>query len=466
MSMSLQPAGTLVDPNPTPDDKSKKKRSLADGELHVDTVYYSPADVDSYDEYGYFDEISSEDENRGTWTGRPDFILSCIGFSVGLGNVWRFPYLCYSSGGGAFLFPYVFFLVTCALPFFLLETSYGQFVSLSPIASWKVCPLFKGVGYGMVIVSGTVCIYYNIILAWTLFYLFSTMQSTLPWSRCDNSWNTPTCIGPGSPLNETEQEKINGTQSSVEFWEHKVLNRSKGLEDFGSIHWSMFWCLSLTWFVVFLCLCKGIKSSGKVVYVTSTFPYMVMSILLAKCMSLPGASEGLKWYLFPKWEKIASFKVWCDSATQVFFSTGVACGSLSTLASYNKFNHMIFRDAMIVPAVDCFTSVFAGFVIFSVLGFMSHTTAKPVEQVVAQGPGLVFIVYPEAVSKMPISHFWAMLFFLMFYSMGLDSQFGLLETVTSAITDEYPNLLRKRRLPFTAFLCFVAFILGIPMIFE
>ncbi|RUS72413.1 hypothetical protein EGW08_019831, partial [Elysia chlorotica] len=305
----------------------------------------------------------------------------------------------------------------------------------------------------MVIISGIVCVYYNIIIAWTFYYVYSTMQSTLPWSRCDNSWNTPSCIGPGSILNETEQDKKNGTQSSVEFWERNVLNRSKGLEHFGSVRWPLFICLWLSWFAVFLCLCKGVKSSGKVVYVTATFPYLVLSILLIKCAMLPGAKEGLKWYLIPQWGKLASVKVWGDAALQIFYSVGMAWGSLITLASYNKFNNNVFRDAMIVPSVNCFTSVFAGLVIFSVLGFMSHTTGKPIEDVVTQGPGLIFIVYPEAVTKMPVSHFWAVMFFLMILTIGMDSQFGMFETMTSAFVDEYPKLLRKHKLAFTAFMC-------------
>ncbi|KAK3770220.1 hypothetical protein RRG08_038731 [Elysia crispata] len=357
-------------------------------------------------------------------------------------------------------------MVVCALPLFFLETSYGQFSSLSPLTVWRICPLFKGIGFGMVVITGIVCIYYNIIIAWTFYYVFATMQSTLPWSRCDNWWNTPNCIGPGSPRNDSGEGDNKTMPASAEFWEFNVLQRSKGLEHFGSIRWPLFACLLLSWFVVFLCLCKGVKSSGKVVYVTATFPYLVLSILLAKCIQLPGATDGVWWYLVPQWHKLASFKVWGDAALQIFFSVGMAWGSLITLASYNKFNNNVYRDAMIVPCINCFTSVFAGLVIFSVLGFMSYSTGKPMEKVVTQGPGLIFIVYPEAVTKMPISHFWAIMFFLMIFMIGLDSQFGMFETMTSAFVDEYPKLLRKNKLAFTAFMCSVEFCLGIPMIYE
>lgn len=420
------------------------------------------------------EEVPEEDDDedeRENWTGRLDFLLSCIGYAVGLGNIWRFPYLCYSSGGGAFLVPYAVFLVLCALPLFFMETSYGQFSSLSPITVWRICPLFKGIGYGMVIITGIVCVYYNIIITWTFFFVFSSMHSTLPWGRCDNSWNTDTCVGDGSTWNKSAFENktltdSKGTPSSVEFWERNVLKISKGIEDFGGLRLELFGCLALAWTTVFLCIFKGVKSSGKVVYVTATFPYLVLSILLGTCITLPGAPSGVKWYLVPQWEKLASFKVWGDAATQIFFSVGMAWGSLITLSSYNKFSNNVFRDAMIVPIINCLTSVFAGLVIFSVLGFMSHALDKPIEKVVTQGPGLIFIVYPEAVTRMPMSHLWAILFFLMIFSIGLDSQFGMFETMTSAFVDEYPRFLRKNKVLFTAFMCLLEFLLGTPMVFE
>lgn len=399
--------------------------------------------------------LSSGDENevRGNWTGKMDFLLSCVGFAVGLGNIWRFPYLCYRSGGGAFLIPYVIFLVLCGMPLFFLETTYGQFASLSPITVWRMSPLFKGVGYGMVIISGIVCVYYNIIITWTIYYLYMCFRAVLPWSTCDNDWNTETCYlrnksnetsmysnitnGNSSVWNETltlvGQVIVNGTNStqekkttaSEEFWQRHVLQITKGIEDIGIIRWELLICLAIAWILVFLCLCKGVKSSGRVVYVTATFPYLVLVILLVRGVTLPGAAEGIKFYLIPQWDKLATFKVWGDAAVQIFYSVGMAWGGLITMASYNKFNNNVYRDAMIVPLINCGTSVFAGLVIFSVLGFMAHETGTKIEDVVTQGPGLTFVAYPEAVAKLPISPLWAVLFFLMLFTIGLDSQVGV-----------------------------------------
>uniref|UniRef100_A0A3Q2PIK7 Transporter n=1 Tax=Fundulus heteroclitus TaxID=8078 RepID=A0A3Q2PIK7_FUNHE len=128
---------------------------------------------------------------RDQWATKMEFILAVAGHIVGLGNVWRFPYLCYKNGGGVFFIPYVLFLFTCGIPLFFLETSLGQFTSQGGITCWrKICPLFEGLGYGSQVVVLYTLVYYIIILAWTFLYLFSSFRSELPWVSCNNSWNT------------------------------------------------------------------------------------------------------------------------------------------------------------------------------------------------------------------------------------------------------------------------------------
>ncbi|KAF8767750.1 Sodium-dependent proline transporter like protein [Argiope bruennichi] len=137
-------------------------------------------------------QYSEAEVERGTWTGKFDFLLSLLGYSVGLGNVWRFPYLCYSNGGGAFLIPFICMMLLAGLPLMFMELSFGQYASLGPIAIFdRFCPLFTGLGYGMVIVSGTVMLYYNMIIAWTIFYMFASWNSQLPWEHCKPEWSTP-----------------------------------------------------------------------------------------------------------------------------------------------------------------------------------------------------------------------------------------------------------------------------------
>lgn len=130
---------------------------------------------------------------RETWSSNADFLLSIIGFAVDLANVWRFPYLCYRNGGGAFLIPYTLMLVFGAVPLFYMELILGQFNRQGPISVWRICPLFKGVGFCAVLVAFYVSFYYNVIIGWALYFFVSSLQSELPWMHCNNTWNTEKC---------------------------------------------------------------------------------------------------------------------------------------------------------------------------------------------------------------------------------------------------------------------------------
>ncbi|XP_061183571.1 sodium- and chloride-dependent GABA transporter 1-like isoform X1 [Saccostrea echinata] len=474
---------------------------MKDLEFTLDIAKMKKEDAESSKSCSSDDSIVQQKkkiQERDGWKGRLDFIMTCIGYAVGLGNIWRFPYLCYKSGGGAFFIPYVMFLVLCGVPLFFLEASYGQFSSLSPISVWRMCPLFKGVGVGMVMVSAIVCIYYNVIVAWTLYFLYMSFRAVLPWSTCDNDWNTENCVvGIGnihnptrgnvsafslgnSTYNDTSNTNstfFNGTvaatalvgkkmSASEEFWTRHVLEITEGINNPGTIRWQLLICLTLAWVTVFLCLFKGVKVLGKVMHFAAPFPYLVLLVLLIRGVTLPGAVNGIKFYILPKWERLADYQVWGDAALQIFYSVGMAWGGIITMASYNRFSNNIYRDAMLVPIINCSTSIFAGFVIFSILGFMAESANTTVENVVSQGPGLTFVAYPEAVANLPISPMWAVLFFLMLFTIGLDSQFGMVETCISAFLDEYPHLLRKKRTLICFLACLFEFLLGLPCITQ
>ncbi|XP_038872860.1 sodium- and chloride-dependent glycine transporter 2-like [Salvelinus namaycush] len=445
------------------------------------------------------DEGGDENKARGNWSNKMDFILSMVGYAVGLGNVWRFPYLAFQNGGGAFLIPYLIMLGLAGIPIFLLEVSLGQFASQGPVSVWKAIPALQGCGIAMLIISVLIAIYYNIIMCWTLYYLFASLKGSLPWANCKNKWNTQHCkdkdmllldscilrdgnatsirnttlclsadvIGNLSKLTNITSE-INKTyvSPSEEYFKYNVLNISKGIEYPGEIRWPLALCLLLAWVIVYASLAKGIKSSGKVVYFTATFPYVVLVILLVRGVTLPGAGDGILYFITPKWEKLYDAKVWKDAATQIFFSLSAGWGGLITLSSYNKFHNNCYRDTIIVTCTNSATSIFAGFVIFSVIGFMAHELKVPIEQVADEGPGIAFVVYPEALTRLPLSPFWAIIFFLMLLTLGLDTMFATIETIVTSVSDEFPRYLRKYKALFTLGCCTSFYILGYPMITE
>ncbi|XP_045130113.1 sodium- and chloride-dependent glycine transporter 1-like [Portunus trituberculatus] len=451
-----------------------------------------------------------DEEERGMWGNQCEFFLSCLGYAVGFGNVWRFPYLAYKNGGAAFLIPYFTMLLCAGLPLFFMELVLGQYTSLGPnIIFPKMTPILTGIGWGMIIVSALVTIYYNVILAWALFYIFASFTSELPWTGCHNDFNTPecyllqenkvcknmtmfyynqSCLEPEAycglvnlaSFNDSHCFDPNDNDSLVvadgavrrltpseDYYRNRVLRvTGKTWKDMGGMQWELVGCLAVAWLLVFACMVKGIKSSGKVVYFTALFPYVVLIILFVRGITLEGASLGIDYYLLkPDLSRLADSEVWSDAAIQIFFSFGLSFGGLITLASYNKYENNCMRDAIVISLANCSTSVFAGFVIFSILGFLAHELGVEVEDVVSSGSGLAFVVYPAAVTRMPVAPLWSLLFFAMLITLGLDSQFTTVETVTTAILDQFHSL-RSRRPLVVGVTCLLLFFMGLTMCLE
>uniref|UniRef100_A0A3P8WF38 Transporter n=1 Tax=Cynoglossus semilaevis TaxID=244447 RepID=A0A3P8WF38_CYNSE len=308
-----------------------------------------------------------------TWSRQIEFTLAGIGSAVGLGNVWRFPYLCYRSGGGAFLVPYLLMLVVLGIPLLHMELIMGQFTRRGPVhALAYACPLLKGVGMATVAISFIMCTYYNVVITWALYYLFSSFQDPLPWQNCNNTWNTPNCTSHATNSSYT-------STASQEFFKYKMLKPTSGVEEAGQIRWPLFLILLLSWILIYLCIFKGVKSTGKVVYFTALFPYVILIALLINNVQLPGALDGITFFIVPDWKKLLVVEVWVNAAAQIFNSIGIGFGSLMAMSSYNSFHNNIIKDTLSISVINSFTSILAGFVIFSVgiyvFQLMDHYTA-------------------------------------------------------------------------------------------
>ncbi|KAK5855342.1 hypothetical protein PBY51_005447 [Eleginops maclovinus] len=443
---------------------------------------------------------SVEREERPKWDNKFQYLLTCIGFAVGLGNIWRFPYLCQIYGGGAFLIPYLIALVFQGLPLLYLELAIGQRLRMGSIGVWNsISPMLGGVGIASMIVSFLVSIFYNTILAWVLWYFFHSFQNPLPWSQC--------------PLNDNltgyNEECVKSTPANY-FWYRETLNITPDIETSGSLHWWLVICLASAWCVVYICFIKGIKSIGKAVYVTATFPYLVLTIFLIRALTLPGATDGLVYLFTPDWEILKNPQVWLDAATQIFFSLSVAFGGLIAFSSYNEERNNCERDAVLVGVINSATSLYASISIFAILGFkatngynaclndnimtltnhfefsdhnitvenydhwfeylngtspdelaslnLRHCDLQTFLDQSASGTGLAFIVFTEAVIEMPGSQIWAVLFFVMLFSLGLSSMFGNIEGVLTPIKDLklLPNWIPQELV--TAILCLISFL--------
>ncbi|XP_048871542.1 sodium-dependent neutral amino acid transporter B(0)AT2-like isoform X1 [Brienomyrus brachyistius] len=447
---------------------------------------------------------------RDVWASKIQYLLAQVGFSVGLGNVWRFPYLCHQNGGGAFLLLYVLLLAVVGVPLFFLELAAGQCIRQGSIGVWKhISPKLAGIGYSSCVVCFFVALYYNVIIAWSLFYLFSSFQFPLPWEQC-----------PEPIHNQTVNECTNSSPTTY-FWFRKALDITDTIDETGQLNTLMTICLLAAWTTVCLAMIKGIKSSGKVLYFSSIFPYVVLLCFLIRGLMLDGASEGIIYMIYPKLEIWSSVQVWRQAATQVFFALGLGFGSVIAYSSYNPLRNNCHRDALMVSFINFFTSVLATLVVFAVLGFRAKTKAmecvarnlallsgipnkefelnpllnrtnistpdsvmleeyrnwfshhrssvpvnvtdcNPEEEMSkgVEGTGLAFITFTESMSLFPASPFWSALFFLMLLNLGLSTMLGTMQGILTPLTDNFKRLMRHKTL-LTVCSCAVGFVIGL-----
>ncbi|XP_076803399.1 sodium- and chloride-dependent betaine transporter-like [Clavelina lepadiformis] len=393
---------------------------------------------------------------REKWTNRFDFLFVTVGSAVGLGNMWRFPYLCYRNGGGAFLIPYLVTLLVVALPQLILQVSLGQYTSLSPVKAWEMVPAMKGIGYATIVYAVISNVSYSTVLAWTLRYLYASMSPVLPWMTCTNSWNTLGCFVPDNNQSTSKSLYVNasGTNSTrntseiassvAEFWTRGVLGLSEGLTDIGRFQTPLVVCLTITWILIFLAMLKGANWTSKVTYVTSTLPIFILVAVLVRGVTLDGSYEGIIHFVKPNMTKLSQPQVWKDALLQNLFSLSLGSGGMMTMGSFNSYHHNFLRDAIALSVVNSCASFLAGFAVFSTLGFMAKQQNTTVDLVAESGPGLVFTVYPQALSMMPGSQFWSVAFFLMLFLLGLDSLFVIIEAVSTVILDQFPAVFDKQ----------------------
>jgi len=408
-----------------------------------------------------------EEESRQQWSNPIEFLLSCVAMSVGLGNVWRFPFTAYENGGGAFLIPYLLVLCFIGRPLYFLELAMGQFASKSSVKIWDMSPFFRGVGYGQAIATSSVVSYYTCLIAMSVFYLIASCQSVLSWTVCDPEivLNNTICVGTGQ--NATQLLADGGFDnttavigSAEQYYDYSVLKKIDDISGgIGMPDLKLTACLAACYLVLFLTLWKGVASSGKVAYFTAIFPYLVLFTILGKGVTLPGAIDGIMFFITPQWGELLNVKVWYAAVTQSFFSLSVGFGALFTYSSYNDFKHNVYRDALIISFTDTFTSVLAGFTIFSVLGNLAQELNVPIEDVIKSGQGLAFISYPTAIAKFDyVPQLFAVLFFLMLFTLGLGSATGLISAVIAIVADNRPDW---NRTYVAAFVCFSGFLIGL-----
>lgn len=373
-------------------------------------------------------------ETRKEWDNPIEFLMTCVGFAVGLGNVWRFPYLCFKNGGSAFVLAFSVMLFIIGLPLFYLEITLSQFSKYGPLGVWKVVPALRGLGFCSLFLSTFIAFYYNTLLCYSVIYTISSFMPTLPWTTCDSSWNNAKCCI--TTLGQNISCAHDSESPAKQYFNNYVLDMSDGIGEVGYISWKLALSLLVCWLLIFASLSKGVASLGKVSYVTAIFPYIMLVALIIRGITLPGAMKGIEYYILKlNYTALYKLQTWVDAMNQVYFCLGISQGSLYTLGRHNKFHYNHERTAIFIAVLDGFTGILAGFAIFSVLGYMSDRTGIPVQDLAVGGPGLTFIVYPEALSLMPFPWIWCIMFFLMMITIGFGSILSYMECCLDSLSE-------------------------------
>jgi NSS family neurotransmitter:Na+ symporter len=365
---------------------------------------------------------------RERWDSRTAFLLAAIGSAVGLGNVWRFPYICYQNGGGAFLVPWLVALFTAGIPLMIMEYALGCLMQNSaPTSFSKINKKMEWVGWWALCVGFVVVVYYAVVMSWCLAYLFYSIK--IAWG-----------------------------EDAKTFFFKEFLHLSEGPGILGSLQIPIAIGLFVIWAWIYLCIIKGPKSVGKIVFVTVPLPLILLLVFTLRGITLPGALKGLAYYLTPNFKALLKPGVWLAAYSQIFFSLSLGFGILIAYASYLPKNADIVNNAFMTSLCNCGTSFLAGFAVFSTLGYLAHCTGAGVEEVIKGGPGLAFVVYPTIIRLLPFgARVFGFLFFLLLLTLAVDSAFSLVEAVVAGKMDKWGLDRRKGNL----LVCSVAFLLGL-----
>jgi len=361
-------------------------------------------------------------KKRSLWGSRTGFLLAAIGSAVGLGNIWRFSYMAYENGGGAFLIPYLVALLCAGIPLMILEYGLGHREKASPpLAFARIHPLWEPLGWWMPLVAFLgINLFYAAVIGWCINYFCLSFH--LGW----------------------------GADTQGFFLNH-FLQISESPFALGGIRWPILWATVLAWgscwWICYREINRGIEKASMLF-----MPLLVVLtlILVGWSLRLDGAMEAIReYYLKADLSKItlstaAGRGVWVAAFGQIFFTLSLGFGIMISYASYLPKKSDITGNALVTSLLNCLYSILAGFAVFGTIGFMAKTKGVPFGEAIASGPGLAFVVYPEAINQLPVlNQLFGVCFFLVLIVAGLSSMISLTEALTCSICDKF-DLSRKK----------------------
>lgn len=346
---------------------------------------------------------------REQWGSRTGFVLAAVGSAIGLGNIWRFPYMAYENGGGAFFIPYLFAMLTAGIPFMILEFTMGhKFRGAAPKTLSKINSKFEWLGWFQVMIAAVIGVYYVAIIGWSISYVGLAVNQ---------GWGTD--------------------PNAYFFGEYLQLGSDNSPSKLGSIQWHIAIPMIVAWGITFAAIFSGIKGgierAGKIMMPVL---FIMVIALIGRMIFLPGALDGLNYLFEPDFSKLTDPTVWAAAYGQIFFTLSVGFAIMLAYSSYLPEKSDISNNALMTVLINCGFSIVAGILIFSVLGYMAQEQGKALTDVVSAGVGLAFVTIPAAINLLPAPYILGPLFFLALVVAGLSSHISIIEAVTSAFIDK------------------------------
>ncbi len=346
---------------------------------------------------------------REQWGSRTGFILAAVGSAVGLGNIWRFPYMAYENGGGAFFIPYLFAMLTAGIPFMILEFTLGhKYRSGAPKTLKALNARFEWLGWFQVMISAIIAFYYVVVIAWAISYTYLAFSQG--WGEDSNGFF---------------------------FGEFLGLADDSAPSNLGGLQWHLLLPLCLAWAATYFATYRGVKGGiEKVNKVLMPLLFVMVLLLIGRIAFLPGALNGINWLLEPDFSKIWDLKVWSAAYGQIFFTLSVGFAIILSYASYLPEKSDINNNAFMTVLMNCGFSILAGIMIFGALGYMANAQGKELTEVVSSGVGLAFVTLPTAINLLPAPGVMGPLFFLTLVFAGISSHISIAEAVTTGLMDK------------------------------
>jgi len=365
---------------------------------------------------------------RETWGSRSNFIFAAVGSAVGLGNAWRFAGQVYQNGGGAFLLPYIIAILAIGIPVLMMELAIGKKYRLgAPSAFAAMNKKFEWIGWAGVIIAFVVAAYYSVLVAWVVNYIFASF--TMAWG--------------GDPAG---------------FFNNTVLNSSGSPGTLGGFSIPVLIGLIITWVVVILSMRKGVEKMAKLVKWIVIIPVILLVIMCIQAVNMPGAAEGIRYYITPDWSALGNADVWRAAFGQVAYSMSILFALMVTYGSFLDKKSDIPKDSLVIGLSDMGISLLAGFVVFSTLGYLSFQSGIPIADMNYQGVMLAFVTYPQALSVFPGGHVvgvvFSLMFFFMLFALAIDSLFSIVQAVSTAVSDKF-SIRPRKALYGTCIACFI-----------